>query len=609
MRISAVVIHQQIRQLFWYLLICFGLVVVLPLEEAVLNFRNGEGFFSDYAWRFSIAFSPLLMGLIGCTNVQADLNEKRYIFWRSKPASTKLFITVKYFVGLIAGLLITICPVVFAFISCRCNAQSYFSGSNNPEVLPFVLIGIMVYSLCFGSNVLIRRSARAWLIGMVVTCFVLVVPFMLPLGYKDFASDVMRSMSAFYISLIVIVSLVAFVFSLFAAEHDWHLKTNLKRLLWAGFGLVFAIMLFFSSQVANIRILQEKQIEYSWPQNFANIEGRILFPGRGYVDISKDNISLGKSFANPFRIIHGKRYDKKCRIWLYPSDYPGIYQIIGGDLYFFNLRAYGWSIDRKANYEKLYLRSFKLVDTQWEQASELEISDCLKGKGEGPVQSVHMAMQYIDNKIVAYINGSYAVIDVSEPLQLKLVNEKHGLFKWMRLSDDQKGFAISSIPVEGIGIKERIRLSIDLYYEIFGNHSDTFRSSIVDIDGDRISFFHFTDESIKRFDVTGWDDENIYCKLSVKRPFTILERIPSSWNNRAFVKNGKLYAYSNNKLMVFDIRSGERIRKLGHFVRIDFRIKDIAVLENGNILMCSHYYKLGVKYVAKHYLYLLKDPR
>ena len=155
-------------------------------------------------------------------------------------------------------------------------------------------------------------------------------------------------------------------------------------------------------------------------------------------------------------------------------------------------------------------------------------------------------------------------------------------------------------------IKERIRLSIDLVLHNF----EAYRSSMVDIQGDRISFFFVSEEGIKRYDVTGWDDENIHCKFGIERTFTILERMLSSYNNHTFVKDGLLYNYTNNKLMAFDIRDAKRIRKLGHFVRTDFRIEDIAVLENGNILMCSrYYYEIGNKDIDRSYLYLLKDPR
>ncbi len=77
-----------------------------------------------------------------------------------------------------------------------------------------------------------------------------------------------------------------------------------------------------------------------------------------------------------------------------------------------------------------------------------------------------------------------------------------------------------------------------------------------------------------------------------------------------FVHDGKLYMYSSHSLLVFDIRSKGRIRKLGHFVRSRFYyISDIAVLEDGNILMiigCRP--KSKERDDEKRYLYLLEGP-
>lgn len=169
---------------------------------------------------------------------------------------------------------------------------------------------------------------------------------------------------------------------------------------------------------------------------------------------------------------------------------------------------------------------------------------------------------------------------------------------------------ISLLPIDGIDIKERIRLSIELHYEIYIDRNRNYGSSVVYIDGDRISFFHVSDKGVKRYDVTGWDDEKIFYKLSVERSFSMLERFPISWFKKSFVNNGKLYAYSDRQLIVFDVRFSDRIRKLGHFVRADCNIVDVVVLENGNILMCSWYdYEFGFKGEDISYLYLLKDPR
>ena len=93
MRIRGI-IHQQICQLRWHFLACLGLVMVLPLEEAVVSLKDGTGVYSSTMVIVSLMFAPLLTGLIACANVQGDFNEKRYIFWQSKPVNLKLFITL-----------------------------------------------------------------------------------------------------------------------------------------------------------------------------------------------------------------------------------------------------------------------------------------------------------------------------------------------------------------------------------------------------------------------------------------------------------------------------------------------------------------------------------
>ena len=60
------IIHQQIAQLKWHILACFGLVMVLPLEQAVVNFKDGDGFYPDKAMVVpAMLISVLLAGLIG----------------------------------------------------------------------------------------------------------------------------------------------------------------------------------------------------------------------------------------------------------------------------------------------------------------------------------------------------------------------------------------------------------------------------------------------------------------------------------------------------------------------------------------------------------------
>jgi ABC-type transport system involved in multi-copper enzyme maturation permease subunit len=615
MRVSGI-IHQQICQLKWHLLACLGLIMVLPVEEAVVNLKAGDGFFSTNMTFVAIMFGPLLAGLIACANVQGDLDEKRYIFWRSKPANVKLLITIKFFTGLVASLLIIACPVVFAFVS-----NTFWNEDGIERVflkyyvpLP-ILIAIMTYSLCFASNVLVRKTARAWLIGMLIGCFLLVLPFMLPLDFKDFVSDVMLWSWGPYLAIMLATPAAAFVFALYAAKHDWHLRTNLKGLLWVGAGLVFILLMLFSSQVANIKVLHEKEIEPSRGRfRLDNAGDRIVFQGQSYIDIDKNNISLRNISGNPDDRITYMPKMKDYSAQIYPRS-GRLYKKAGNDVYFLAIYAYYRREGKTRVYEKVYLKSYGFSGKSWIPICELDISDCLTNRVDFIGVAMRISMRLIGNKLVTCVNDSYIVVDTTNPGELKRIETKLDVLKKRRpfFHNRQKEFAIPLVPLEEIGIEERIKFSIDLKYQYRSFKGAIHESSIVDVYDDKIAFFLVTHEDIARFDVTHWDKEKVYCKFSAARPFTILEVMTTSthYSDGTFVKNGKLYSYQGDTLMVFDIRSNRRIRKLGHFVRMDYDIEDMAVLEDGNILLCVRRVQDSRKSSPnkrKWYLYLLKNP-
>jgi len=618
------IIHQQICQLRWHLLACLGMIMVLPIEEAIVNLRAGDGFHSFGMVYAALAFSPLLAGLIACANVQGDLNEKRYIFWRSKPANVKRLMALKFFVGLIVSLAIIACPFVFGFVSSALCGEDLLGRDLKHFVPILFIIAVMTYSLCFGCNVLVRNTARSWLVGMLLTGFVLVFPFMLPLGYTDIISDIDVAAFGFYPAIILIASAAAFVLAIYAAQHDWHLRTNLKSLLWVGGGLVFILMMLFSSQVANIKVLQEKEIESSWWQGSLDYAGdRIVYHGHSYIDDDKDVISFLKigsgnvgtyGHGNIGTDSSGRRIHYGPRVAGYEEQiYPEYSELLckgaGNEIFSFSIHAYfrreGQGSSRKVFYEKIYLRCYKRTVKNWEPICELDLSDYLTDN-----RSPRIAMRLIGDKIIVFIRRSFVVVDATDPGELKLMYAKLDVLKGRIPSysrDSRKEFIIPLVPVEGIGIEEKIKLSIDWYYSIY-----IYEASIVDIHDGKISFFLVSFNDIARFDVTNWDDEKVYCRFSTSRPFTILEGMTrTSHFYRKFVKNGKLYCQEDKTLLVFDIRSNRRIRKLGHFVRMNYDIRDIAVLENGNILLyVSLDTNLGKNRPnqQKTYLYLLKNP-
>ena len=621
MRVSGI-IHQQICQLKWHLLACLGLIMILPVEEAIVILKAGGGFFSDSMTFTAILFGPLLTGLIACANVQGDLNEKRYIFWRSKPANVKLLISLKYLIGLIASLLVIACPLVFHFVSNIIWNEEGLDKTFFKYYVPLsILIAIMTYSLCFASNVVVRSTARAWLIGMLIGCFLLVLPFILPLDYKDFVSDVMIWSWGPYLAIIFIAPVGAFVFALYAAQHDWHLRTNLKGLLWVGAGLAFVLLMLFSSQVANIKVLQEKEIEhsrvqYSMRYSIENVGRKLISQGRSYIYVDKDSISLSNISGVPDNGIAHMLPRMENYHARYLQD-GRLYKNVGDDIYSLVIHAYyrieGSGPSKKRLYEKAYLRSYMHTGNNRMPVCELDISDCLTDRID---IFLRVAMRLIDNRLIACINNSCVVVDASNPEELKIIDKKLDVLKKIRpytYKDRKEEFAIPLIPVEEIGLQERIKLSIDLNYRYYDYRNKINESSIVDVHDGKFAFF-IVDYDVARFDVTHWDDEKIYCKFSSARPFTILEIMTASshYNKGNFVKNGKLYSNLNNALMVFDIRSNRRIRKLGHFVRMDYDIEDMEVLEDGNILLCVRWdpedFGINRLNAGQYYLYLLKNP-
>lgn len=621
MRISGIV-HQQICQLKWHLLACFGLIMVLPVEEAIVNLQTGDGFYSAGGAAFTALFAPLLAGLIACANVQADLNEKRYIFWRSKPAGIKLLMALKFVIGLIAALAVLACPAVFSIVTSILSGGFHFNELVAPNVwalaLTFLLMPIMTYSLCFACNVIVRNTARSWLIGMFLACSLLILPLMLPLDVKDVVTDVVFGISGFYLPMMLTASAVAFVFALLAAQHDWHLQTSLKGMLWATAALVFALMILLANQVANIKVLDEQHVGDSWHNDLNRIEDRIIYRDRTYVDIDDDRISLtdmkgADPNTSPLPEMLLPRELKDCNDSTYPDFGDRMFHETADGIYNYTIHRYYLTelFERpnrqplkRRNYKSIVLNTDKLIGKSFRPVCDLDLSDCLTDQKD----RAWMGMRLIDNMIVVRVNNSVVVVNAKDPSKLKRIETKLDVLKKLRFfhTEDPNRFAIPLLPIESINLENRVKFSIDLRYSYPGMYN----SSMVDIHNGVISLLRVSEKNISRFVVTNWDNENIYCTLAETRPFTPLEHLtaaPYSW--RTLVRNGRLYHYHQENLMVFDIRPGHRIRKLGHFVRMQHDFHDIAPLNDGRILLSTTNYREMNEYnEPKAYLYLLENP-
>lgn len=288
-------------------------------------------------------------------------------------------------------------------------------------------------------------------------------------------------------------------------------------------------------------------------------------------------------------------------------------------MYYFGIISYfrivGEGRKEKTVYEKVYLRSYKLIEVSWEAIDELEISDFIGDR----VNYLRMTMRLIDNTLIACVNNSYVAVDVTNPRELTEIARKlevlPGGAVWPDQEDRRKEFCVPLIPFEGVSKEESIKLSIDLRYRFRYDDNDIWESSIVDADDGKIAFFCASQRDIARFDAIGWDDTEVRCRFSTARPYTILERLSQSFgpNDRTFVKNQKLYVKEGQQLMVFDVSFDHKIRKVGHFYRMDCDIDDVAVLKDGKLILCAWWNKWSkiLGKVRRHrtlYLYLLENP-
>jgi hypothetical protein len=635
------IIHQQVFQLKWHFLACLGLMMALPLEEAIMNAREGEGFCATgLSLGVPAILAPLLAGLIACANVQADLDEKRYVFWRSKPVGVTSFMTIKYFVGLFLAVVLIVCPIAFGIVSCNIAQGEKPDSGFTTYLINWFMISIMAYSLCFLSNVLVRKTARAWLIGMAMACFIMLTPFMLPLNFKDVMGDVLFITSVVYMSITIGTWAIAFAVSLIAAARNWHLQTNLKGLLWTGAAAIFLLLMLFTRQVANIKVLDEinmSSVQFSGQLDKIGDKIVVNYINKiqAQIDIQNEKIMLNnvlQPLSIKEAIEQGRNYspfgktDKEHRSRSFP-DSGYVHQAIGNQIYAFRIHVYEKLTDANdakfgkvhiATFEKILLQCYKLMGGVYIPISTLDLSECRPEPGS----EIKIAIRPIDDKLFIFVHNSYILAKLTEMGQLQVLDKKVNMLKgFYNYAGLNKTAEIPLISAEQLDIKEQIKLSIDIKSFLFSGYAffDEYFSenSLVDIVNDKITFCRLSENEVLRYDVERWDHETIYCKIRDVRPFSVLEQMFNgirSWN-RHFVKDGKFYIVAINKLMVFDIRS-ERIRKLGHFERIsdDFSIQDIEILNDGNILMSVKIEKVrgerdGHKYTLEDkYLYLLKNP-
>jgi len=639
------IIHQQVRQVMWQFLACLGLVMTLPIEQAIVNFRDGDGFYADEtALMPAMVISIFLAGLIACSNVQADFKEKRYVFWRSKPVNTKCFIVLKFFTGMFVAMLIMILPLVFYFVTIAVSGIEPLVPLEKIFMIVVAFLGVMVYSLCFACNMLIRKTARSWLVALTLACFALLIPFILPVTLRQSERDIGGFVFDLLFIISAVVSVVAFVFAILAADRNWHLRTNLKGLMWVVAAMLFSLMLLFSTQIANIKVLDTKEAEvtFVWTNALSKVGDRVLLVGTGFVDADNGKIALQKKFGiedfSPrFNFDEVKKAEQKGMIVKIEGDKPNtifqkVYYELGDKLFSLELAGYydgsNQRHDSKRDYKNLYLVRKEIGSGSPAAASVLDLTEMLTIDPKRQIRDITAVMRKFGEKLVIGLNttisytadeeetirdtrhylaggkyfkrngkNTFSVADLSDPAKLTLVGKNfQSPNPRFYYTIDSKEHPISLVPIKGASLQDRIKFSIDLYLSLSRDRyrRKFFEYSNVEVNDEEIVFAYFShNDTIVKCVVTRWDEETIYYKTTAIRNATFLERITLDIGfglGHSFVQDGRLYVINNHDLCVFDI-SGDEIRKMGHFVNKNNVLTGIHVLDDGNILTARYWAK------------------
>lgn len=628
---TRVLLHQQVMPLKYHFLACVSLIMVLPVQDYVLGIRDGRGVHAADTLSVSMLtlfLAPFLTALIACATVQADLDEKRCLFWQSKPVSVPAFMTLKYFVGLAVAMLVLGCPVAFMCL------RDFLTQGHLPKqpmtaiFLIIALISLLTYSTCFFCNVLVRKTARAWLIGLSVACFVLLIPYLMPLPRQIAKMDVAQWISRIYLLVGLGTTVLAFGLSLSALRFHWHLRTNLRGLLWVGAGLVFMVAVLFGRQVANIKILDEAVLDGYDDHITAKAPGHYTLAGAD-VTISVVNNQIIVDESHRSRAVLGQRIMPEPRKPLPPSKETesgwGRARIRDNIVVSYEIEGHRYSLSlatflqfREVEYEnvraisgsrfsEIRLTSSQAEGTLHRRISTIDLSDCIVEE-----RYPYPAMRRIDDKLILFLYKQCLVVSIKEGGVLELT-EKNPYLRMERVSRN-KPFTVPLVPASGVDARERVRLSLDLLarprYRRWDPSSIHKATLVLDSEG-QMSFIKLVRKGVARYDVLGWDQREIFCQLRDRRNFFYEE---FSSHEPHFVMDGKLYIYNRNTLIVLDVLADRGIRKLGHLQRFskDFRIYDIAVEEDGNILLLSgqlqQYGDKSGQYTAKSTLYLLKTP-
>jgi hypothetical protein len=195
---------------------------------------------------------------------------------------------------------------------------------------------------------------------------------------------------------------------------------------------------------------------------------------------------------------------------------------------------------------------------------------------------LHLAMH--GRQLYVHANERLLVLDVGPDARPRLVQEIGTRGKpLLRIKpeagpthrDEHELTALTPFPMEGLGLEDRLAVSLRLW----GTNSP------IGLDGQRLVQAGW--DSINMYRVDPGQDDVVGLRLTGRRLPSVLERARGSPPWRTVLRGDLAYVLSSSGLTVYDVRSGVP-RRVRHFVPPGREaVWDLAVLDDGRVLLAG----------------------
>jgi ABC-type transport system involved in multi-copper enzyme maturation permease subunit len=254
---SVALAWKEYRETRWFLWGGLALFVGPMVFELWANFEANGGLYTDTGEGMVLGLGGVLAVFLAVAVTSRDLRSPLDTFWRSRPIGTMRMMAVKYMVGLVILLAVTLVTMVFQE-TVRFFGLRYLGRF--PLVRPFagwVVFGhtfvlVLVYSLSFLIGCLVRQAAQAAILSVAAGLLIYFVPVLIPqlqvVGVIPLLTTMITGGQmnwgryAAYVAAMLGGSGAAFVLSIAAVRGQWRVRADQRLIYWSLGGMLILLL-------------------------------------------------------------------------------------------------------------------------------------------------------------------------------------------------------------------------------------------------------------------------------------------------------------------------------------------------------------------------------